>query len=88
MNERLGRDSLCPRKRGDVDNESEWLFDAVESNATAVREAFIGLGALWDVVVEATTGYRERLLEAGFSSAAAEDMTVDFHRTLIDKFNS
>ena len=59
----------------------------IDNNANAVREALIWMGALWDVVVETTAGYRERLLAAGFSTAAAEEMSVDFHRTLIVKFN-
>lgn len=36
-------------------------------------------------IVEATVGYRQKLVAAGFSESASELMAVDLHRTLLAK---
>lgn len=36
-------------------------------------------------IIEATVGYRQKLVAAGFSESASELMAVDLHRTLLAK---
>jgi hypothetical protein len=45
-----------------------------------LRQALTILNATLDAVVEATSGYKAKLVAAGFSPTIAEQMAVDYHR--------
>ena len=59
---------------------------AASAAADAIRGAFLALGESWGTLVEATAGYKGRLIEAGFSEHAAEHMAVQFHGYLVNTF--
>lgn len=76
-----------------TDHEYTWpeqkpLVDpaAASAAADAIRAAFLALGESWGALVEATAGYKGRLVEAGFTDHTAEHMAVQFHEYLINKF--
>jgi hypothetical protein len=60
--------------------------DPVADPATAaatLASALVGLTQSIGPMLEAAAGYRQQCEQAGFSPAAAEQMAVEYHRTLL-----
>ena len=59
------------------------MTDVPPSLATAL----MGIGELFDQIIEALNGYRTKLEAAGYSSAVIDIMVTDYHRLLLDLCN-
>jgi hypothetical protein len=58
------------------------MEDTPEHHMSNVSGAMDLMMAL-DPILTAVTTYRERLLAAGIGSAAADEMTIEFHRAVL-----
>lgn len=41
-----------------------------------------------DNIIEVTNGYKNKLISAGYTEAIAQQMTVDFHRFMIESVSA